>query len=231
MAKRQVDIVQADRLRDQIYSLVKADIREGALRLGKKLTEIDVAERYGISRTPVREALCQLTNEGLLVESKKGYALPIHSAEEIRERLELRALIDPALLRHACEDRTTQQLKALMSYLDEEKASVDEPDSRRFIAANTKFRDCILEMCGNKLLAQCSQLYDDQFQCFRDWGMQYPKHRHFVTVVHEQLCTAIWNRDSAMAKKTALGLIKHIESLLEEYEESLVRDFHLKRKK
>ena len=104
-------IVQSERLRDQIYKLIRDDLRVGALAPGERLVEVTLAKKLGVSRTPVREALFQLASDGLLVESNRGYMLPVHTTEEIRDRLEIRKLLEPEILRRACREASDKQIK------------------------------------------------------------------------------------------------------------------------
>ncbi len=60
MKKRGESLTISPRLRDQIYALIREEIKFGLYEPGERVTEISITERLGVSRTPVREALCQL---------------------------------------------------------------------------------------------------------------------------------------------------------------------------
>ncbi|MGT2432159.1 GntR family transcriptional regulator [Cupriavidus basilensis] len=101
-------------MRDRIYNDVRAWIENGHLTTGHRLTETELAERFGVSRTPVREALFQLVREGLLEAGDKGYGTPEVSTGAIRERLLVRKVLDPALAAHVATAATPRQGELLL---------------------------------------------------------------------------------------------------------------------
>ena len=101
------------------------DLRTGALAPGERLVEVTLAKQLGVSRTPVREALFQLASDGLLAESSRGYMLPVHTTEEIRDRLEIRRLLEREILRRACEEASDRQIKTLIKALEEERKYIN----------------------------------------------------------------------------------------------------------
>lgn len=221
MARSKGFIVQSERLRDQIYKLIRDDLRTGALAPGERLVEVNLAKKLGVSRTPVREALFQLASDGLLAESSRGYMLPVHTTEEIRDRLEIRRLLEPEILRRACEEASDRQIRTLMKALQDEKKYIDAEDASKFIGANANFRLVLLSMCKNPLLTKCAELYDDQFQCFRIWGLNEPKNRELTSGTHEKICNAIKDRKPAAAVKALEQLLDRVEEMLGEYSDSV----------
>lgn len=221
MARSKGFIVQSERLRDQIYKLIRDDLRTGVLAPGERLVEVSLAKKLGVSRTPVREALFQLASDGLLAESSRGYMLPVHTTEEIRHRLEIRRLLEPEILRRACEEASARQIKSLMKALEEEKKHINAEDASKFIGANANFRLALLSMCKNPLLTKCAELYDDQFQCFRIWGLNDPKNRELTSGSHERICHAIKDRNPVSAVKALQQLLDKVEDMLEDYRDRM----------
>jgi DNA-binding GntR family transcriptional regulator len=221
MVKSKGAVVQSERLRDQIYRFIRDQLRLGAVAPGERLKEVSLAKKLGVSRTPIREALFQLASDGLLVEADRGYMLPIHTAEEIEDRLEIRKLIEPEILRRACLEATPKQVKTLMKALEEEKKYIDADDPGKFIGANANFRMVLLSMCKNRLLARSAELFDDQFQSFRIWGLQDPKNRKLTATSHEKICNAIKNKKPNIADKSFQQLINKVEDLLEDYQKDI----------
>ncbi|MBT7952542.1 MAG: GntR family transcriptional regulator [Gammaproteobacteria bacterium] len=221
MDKGKGTVVQSERLRDQIYRLIRQQLRLGAVVPGERLKEVSLAKKLGVSRTPIREALFQLASDGLLVEADRGYMLPIHTVEEIVDRLEIRKLLEPEIIRRACAEATPKQIKALVKAVEEEKKYIDVVDPGKFIGAHAHFREMLLSTCKNRLLARSAELYDDQYQSFRIWGLQDPKNRKLTATSHEKICNAIKSNKPNDADKTFQQLISKVEDLLEDYQKDI----------
>ena len=125
---------------------------------GRFITEQEIANQIGVSRTPVREALLILSSEGLLqlVPQKGGYIPPL-SSREIRELMELRGVIE----RHAADVlRSGEETASVMqAVLDEQRAIVAVVNStgREFIELDRKFHQVLVDAAGSALL---SRTYD-----------------------------------------------------------------------
>lgn len=222
MVRKRGSVVQSERLRDQIYRLIRDDLRVGALAPGERLKEVSLAKTLGVSRTPVREALFQLASDGLLVEADRGYMLPVHTIDEIRDRLEIRKLLEPEILRRACRGVSDTQVEALQQALEREKKYVDTKDPGKYIGANADFRQALLALCDNKLLANCAALYDDQFQCFRVWGLQAPANRKATADSHEKVVRAIIENKPELAEKSFQQLMEKVDDMLSKYEKDVL---------
>ena len=96
-----------------IYDRVRVDIVHGALRPNQRLVEIELAERLGVSRTPVRETLQRLTLEGLVQRTRGGWVVHEHSRDEIRSIYEVRAALDGYAAFLAADRATARELAAL----------------------------------------------------------------------------------------------------------------------
>jgi DNA-binding GntR family transcriptional regulator len=161
-------IVQRERLRDQVYNLIREELKAGKMVPGQRIVEADMAERYGVSRTPVREALFQLARDGLLTGNERGYIVPVDTRRAVADRLEVRFLLEPHVVRHVALQSSSEQLKTLAKVLEKEKAAHETDKYNAFVDANYQFRTIMRSMCQNELLARCSALVDDQFQTARN---------------------------------------------------------------
>jgi DNA-binding GntR family transcriptional regulator len=201
MTKRSPRIVQAERLRDQVYRVVLDEMRSGDLKPGQRLYELELAQKYGVSRTPIREALFQLVREGLLIEAERGYVFPEATRKDTENRLEIRLLLDPPIVRRAALEGTSDQLKVLGKALDREVESLDDKNPRTFIEANSIFRHTLRAMCGNKLLAKCATQIDDQFQYTRIAIFQDLENRRLTVRHHQRIFDAVSRHDAASAEE------------------------------
>jgi DNA-binding GntR family transcriptional regulator len=194
-----VSVVQVERLRDQVYQLIRDDLKSGEFSPGQRLTEIELADRYGVSRTPVREALFQLSRDGLLADSERGYTAPVYSRKDLFDRLEVKRLLGPRVAEHVAAAATPQQIKILAKHLDQEKAAHTAGRLRAFNDANYQFRTQYYAMCGNQLLARCAQLIDDQFSTALNRIHELSENRLLSMAYDTNLLAAITARDPKSA--------------------------------
>lgn len=192
-------VVQVDRLRDQVYRLILEDLKTGELAPGQRLVEGELAKRYEVSRTPVREALFQLSRDGLLTGAERGYIVASDDIQTTTQRHEVRELIDPALAAHAAVDGTPSQKKALEKAHLKQVAAHENGNLDRFIAANVEFREALRDMCGNQLLARCSQMLDDQAQPARRAVFEVPEYRAIELAHDGKVLLAIKAGDGKLA--------------------------------
>lgn len=108
----------------------------GELPAGSRLGQVELAERFGISRTPVREALRRLAGEGLVEgHSNRGFRVVDLGLGEVMRRLEVRAVLEPGIARLAAERRTDEDLKNL------ERSIVREERAKSGVAAHDASRE------------------------------------------------------------------------------------------
>ena len=199
MARAARGVVQVERLSDQVYQLIRDDLKTGEFRPGQRLLEVELAEKYRVSRTPVREALFQLSREGLLTGNERGYVTPSYTREEVIHRLEVNRLLDPQVAAHIAAEADPGQVKALVRLFNQEKAAHDAGRVKAFVRTNQSFREAYLAICKNELLARCLRLVDDQFELVRS-RIHEDAHNRELTIAHEgRLVDAIVARDSAAA--------------------------------
>lgn len=195
MARAVRAVVQVERLSDQVYQLLRDDLKAGEFQPGQRLLEIDLAEKYKVSRTPVREALFQLSREGLLAGNDRGYVTPVYTHADIIHRLEVKRLLDPRVAEHVANEAEPAQVKQLLKAFAQEKAAHAAGRVKAFIKANQELRTVYRSMCRNDLLAKCLGLVDDQFENVRARILEAPENRE-KTIEHDaHLTEAIAARD------------------------------------
>jgi DNA-binding GntR family transcriptional regulator len=151
---------------ERVYLHVKSGVLDRSYEGGTLLTEGDLAEAVGVSRTPVREALLKLEAEGLLkLYPKKGaLVLPV-SAQEIADVVETRLLVEQhavAKVVHAVPARLIERLEESLAEQHEHAA---DGDLAAFAAADRTFHAEIVRAAGNRILAHLyDQLRDRQLR-------------------------------------------------------------------
>lgn len=218
--KRKRAVVQVDRLRDQVYRLILDDLKTGAFEPGQRLVEGDLAKRYEVSRTPVREALFQLSRDGMLSGAERGYIVAADDIQTTIYRHEVRELIDPRLAAHAAIEGTPVQKKALEKAHQRQLAAHEEGQLKKFIKANIEFRAALRGMCPNQLLARCSQLLDDQAQPSRRAVFEVPEYRAIELAHDGKVLQAIQDSDAERANQEMRHYVetvrRHLKNLIPE---------------
>ena len=99
-------------LRDVVFNTLRQAILKGELEPGERLMEIQLAERLGVSRTPIREAIRKLELEGLvLMVPRKGAEVASISEKSLREVLEVRRSLEELAIELACQKITQEQIQ------------------------------------------------------------------------------------------------------------------------
>ncbi|QNE76305.1 FCD domain-containing protein [Streptomyces finlayi] len=142
---------------DRVYTHVKDAVLDRRYQGGTLLTEGDLAEAVGVSRTPVREALLRLEVEGLIkLYPKKGALVLAVSAQEIADVVETRLLVEEFAARKAVP-ASAQLIRRLEDLLEEQRQKSEDGDLAAVAVSDRCFHAEIVRNAGNEIL---SRLYD-----------------------------------------------------------------------
>jgi len=148
---------------EQVYRRIKAAILEKELRPGEKISHTEWAERLKISRTPVRDALKRLENEGLIIrETERTWHVYTLTLEDLYQIYDARIGIDGRIAYHAAEnmnDKLSEELKSLLAQMDETRLANDYD---AFNKVNGRFHDFLNRISGNPYLVQANLLLHEK---------------------------------------------------------------------
>ena len=145
------------RASDQAYATIRAHLLSGAVKAGEQLTEDQLAQITGVSRTPVREAVRRLEDELVLVRSDtKRLFVADWSRDDIEEMFTLRQMLECHAAERAAKRLTREQIAALEEVNRDLTAAVEQtpPDVVRFLDANRAFHEVIIEAADSPRLGQ-----------------------------------------------------------------------------
>lgn len=187
-------------LKDEVYKAIRENIINGSFCPGDLLKERELAEVYGVSKTPVREALSLLEQENL-VEAipRAGYMVTHITMRDVQEAYQLRLALETEAIRLAAERITEEEIKAL-----EERADAASAEEMR--VRNREFHLIIAQASGNSRLAKLiEQLLDEM-----DRMMALDPHIFSPTgpYEHTTMLEALKSRDAQLAQK---AMRKHVE--------------------
>jgi DNA-binding GntR family transcriptional regulator len=193
-------IARSPRLRDQVDERLRDEILRGVFPAGHRLVETELAARYGVSRTPVREALVQLAREGALVVRGHGFTVRVDSRADIADRLEVRLLLDAQVARRAALDRGEADIIALRLALERARHAHEQGHAAAFVKSHQAIRKRIRSMCGNALLADYAARLDESFSLVRNRLHQHAANRALTLANDERLADAIAAGDADRAE-------------------------------
>ena len=138
-------------VREKTYEYLKAGIFSGRFRPGERLAEEHLAEELGVSRTPVREALHKLEQDGLIepLESR-GFCIPRDSEKEIEDLFELRTVLEGYTLKIICERIIDEQIAMLEGIVSKADDALRRKKIEEVFRWNTQFHDTLHSMVEDK---------------------------------------------------------------------------------
>ena len=199
-------------LRDRVYQKLRDDIRAGVFDPGARLIELDLAERYGVSRTPIREALLQLAREGFIASSGRGYMLPADTRQEILDRLEVRELLDVAMVRGVAARSDDARDAGLERIYAKAKTAHKANRAKSFASAQKEFRQFLREHCGNSVLAHHSEMVDDSFRQARAQLYEDRENRELTLAGDRELIDALAQNDPDRAEAQTRRFLERVRS-------------------
>jgi DNA-binding GntR family transcriptional regulator len=211
MARAARVIVQSERLSNQVYQLLADELHHGGFEPGQRLVEKELALRFNVSRTPVREALVQLAREGLVVGNDRGYAAPFFTRTLVLQRLQVRRLLAPKVAELAALNADEKHLKAYERHLERARACHKANNVKGFNAAEMQIRGVYRSMCPNPLLVRCISLTDSQGDLARMKIHENPDNRAKTLADNERIFQALQRRDGAAAAAAVNETLKYIE--------------------
>lgn len=207
-------------LRDVVFNTLRQAIITGEFAPGERLMEIVLAERLGVSRTPVREAIRKLELEGLVVMvPRKGAEVARITEESLKEVLEVRCALEELAVVLACQRIDGEGKENLIKAHEEFVAAVKEKDILEIATRDEAFHECIFELTNNKRLLQIITNLKEQMYRYR---MEYVKDRTFhqdLVSEHERLLDAILNGND---KEAELIMKNHIHN----QEQIILKNIH-----
>ncbi len=155
-------------LGERTYLALRDHLLSGGFVGGEPMQEEALATRFGVSRTPVREALARLASEGLLETSGRSYLLPALSRQDIDDIYELRLLLEPEAIRQVTQRLNgRKQLKPIRDQLATMMAAHAAGDGEAFSNANYRYRAAWLELIPNQRLLRAIEHYADHVRYLR----------------------------------------------------------------
>jgi len=192
----------------ETYSQLKSLIMSFELYPGSRVTETELAERFGVSRTPVREALQRLQLEGYLtVRPKQGCFIREIDIEEIDQHYQVRVALEMCAVELACTHMPDRALKELARQWDPAYQPADDQDVEAMAARDEGFHIALAEGSGNFVLADYLQRVNHSIHIIRRLDFTEDMRVYLTYIEHHAVCQHLLKRDVVAAQQT---LTQHI---------------------
>lgn len=197
-------------LRDVVFNTLRQAILKGELEPGERLMEIQLAERLGVSRTPIREAIRKLELEGLvLMIPRKGAEVAEISEKSLREVLEVRRSLEELAIELACQRITPEELTALEEAENQFARAVEDGEVMAIAESDENYHELIYQATANDRLVQILNNLREQMYRYRLEYIKDEDRRQILVVEHEHILRAVRRRDIADAKS---AVREHIDN-------------------
>lgn len=155
-------------LRDVVFNTLRQAILRGEMEPGERLMEIQLAEKLGVSRTPIREAIRKLELEGLVIMiPRKGAEVAHITEKDMRDVLEVRCALEELAATLASKNVTPERIKELKAANKVFEAAIVSKDVVNIVDADVSFHDIIYAMTNNQRLVQIINNLREQMYRYR----------------------------------------------------------------
>jgi DNA-binding GntR family transcriptional regulator len=197
-------------LRDVVFHTLRQAILRGELEPGERLMEIHLAERLGVSRTPIREAIRKLELEGLVVMiPRRGAVVASITEKDLQDVLEVRRTLEVLAAEVACDRITPELLEELEKAEKDFQALKDTEDVTELAAADVHFHEVIYSATDNpRLISILNNLREQMYRYRLEYLKDHESHER-LNRDHQEIYTAIKNGDKSTVRAI---IIEHIDN-------------------
>ena len=197
-------------LRDVVFNTLRQAILKGELKPGERLMEIALAERLGVSRTPIREAMRKLEQEGLVVMiPRRGAQVANITEKDLNDVLEVRIALENVAIEKACARMTEEEMRRLWLAAKEFEHTIAEGNLVKLAEADVAFHEVIYQASDNKRLIQVLNNMREQIYRYRVEYLKREEAHPQLIAEHAEIIEYI----SKGEKKAATDVMcKHIDN-------------------
>jgi DNA-binding GntR family transcriptional regulator len=185
-------------------ALIRADVVGGRLQPGQRLSESELSRQYGVSRSPIREALASLERDGLVERRGPAAYVRQRSEEEILDIYAVRIYLEGMIAAHAAERRSTSDVRRLETALAHAHTA-DAGDPYALMQANRAFHDALAQASHNETLIDLQGRLSDQVAAMPATTLSTAGRWAVALQEHAQITAAVSSRAPDLARDLAEG--------------------------
>lgn len=194
---------------DRVTEQLRYDITNGVYNSEYLITEYETSEKFGVSKTPAREALSQLCAEGLLEKiPRKGYFLKHYSPQDLKNILNFRYVLEMYGLELVCEQASDKELDDLLDLCDRVN---DSESPNQYVDLNYQFHIALISLGRNPFLTNALANALDQMKLALTLSLDYTSSYDVIRITdHAEIVRALKERDLEKAKKLSGRFVENI---------------------
>ena len=207
---RRKPIERHQTLREKILETIRDAILKGTLKPGERVSEPDLAERFGISRTPIREAFRQLESEGYLeVIPRKGAVVASLTERDVEEFYAIKIILEGFAAKMAAENLTEKDINRLETINERLQKIAEEGDVKKFFRVHNEFHEVFIKAAGNEKLSEMINQLVMKFKRLRLASLSQPGRMEISVEEHRNMIRAFKNHDG----ESADGMVRHAATI------------------
>lgn len=196
-------LVENTNLREQIYQIIHDMILGRQILPGEKILEEDLAKKIGVSRTPIRECLCRLENEGIVeIIPRRGAFLRKYSKKKVAEVFDIREVLEGLVARLVAGNQDLELNTKVRRVLDRVYQLPDQGEVlTEFTRADVEFHRLLLNACSNEMLQGAMAVINTHLQIIRARTVVIPGRAKRTVEEHYGILEAVEKQDPPAAEE------------------------------
>lgn len=210
-----MSIARPKSLKELALEHLRDSIIDGTLEMGQALSERGISEDLGISKSPVREALAQLRDEGLVViEPQKRVQVFTLSKEEVIQICDFRQAIEYCAFELALDRNPDELAEEMLAVVEEMTQAQSKNDMKRYLQLDTRFHQLSFKCARNHYLSASYERYVGKIAALRTHLSVLPQHTELSFTEHDSISAAVQKKDLTTIKRL---LNEHIDRTRQAY--------------
>jgi DNA-binding GntR family transcriptional regulator len=196
VSRKKLVIADTETIRQKVHQHVREQILNGEIGPDERLIETKIAKEIGTSRTPVREALHSLEQEGLIESIPRiGYRVKMTSDQEAIEIWEIRSAIETLAAKWACEKAQARLVKELSRNITLAEEATSSQRADKFVDLDAQFHEVIARLSGGKRLLELAQTLRRHALRYRIESIHHPETMQRAIEGHREILRAVEKGD------------------------------------
>jgi DNA-binding GntR family transcriptional regulator len=201
-------------LSEAIFQDIRGRLQAGEFGQDDRLLDYEIAEEFGCTRMPVRQAMLRLVNDGYLVGTTRGFLIPRLTRQDLLEIFEMRRLLEPRAAASAIGAMTEERLGMLNRVCRQARRALEKGDSRSLIEAAFTFRQTWVEAVSNSRLKATIEKFVDHAQAVRRSTLIDPAVQEVAVTGMQSLLDAFTSASAARIEETMTEFLIQAEYAL-----------------